>query len=76
MKIFSTDYLDGLTAKAQVNPRKRQHQNIHESYEDPCQRLFNAIEPGNIRPHRHPFRAVGDQEAGVSVMYRMKTRHP
>ena len=27
---------------------------MHESYEDPCQRLFNAIEPGSyIRPHRH-----------------------
>lgn len=54
MKIFSADYLDGLTIQAQANPRKRQHRNIHESYADPCQRLFNAIEPGSyIRPHRH-----------------------
>lgn len=54
MKVFSADFLNELTAKAQGNPRKRQHQNIHESYEDPCQRLFNAIEPGSyIRPHRH-----------------------
>lgn len=54
MKVFSADYLNGLTAKAQANPRKRQHRNIHESYADPCQRLFNAIEPGSyIRPHRH-----------------------
>lgn len=54
MKVFSTDYLDELTVQAQVNPRKRQHRNIHESYEDSCQRLFNAIEPGSyIRPHRH-----------------------
>lgn len=54
MKVFSSDYLDALTAEAQVNPRKRQHRNLHESYGDPCQRLFNAIEVDSyIRPHRH-----------------------
>ena len=54
MKVFCADYLDKLTAEAQDNLRKRQHRNIHESYEEPCQRLFNAIEPGSyIRPHRH-----------------------
>jgi cupin fold WbuC family metalloprotein len=54
MKVFSTDYLNDLTALAQGNLRKRQHCNIHESYADPCQRLFNAIEPESyIRPHRH-----------------------
>ncbi len=54
MKVFSVDYLNDLTAQAQGSPRKRQHRNVHESYADPCQRLFNAIEPGSyIRPHRH-----------------------
>lgn len=54
MKVFSAEYLNNLSADAQCNPRKRQHQNIHESYEDPCQRLFNAIEPESyIRPHKH-----------------------
>ena len=54
MKVFSADFLNELTAQAQSSPRKRQHRNIHESYADPCQRLFNAIEPGSyIRPHRH-----------------------
>ena len=54
MKVFSADFLNELTAQAQGSPRKRQHRNIHESYADPCQRLFNAIEPGSyIRPHRH-----------------------
>lgn len=54
MKIFNADYLDRLIVEAQVNSRKRQHSNIHESYADSCQRLFNAIEPGSyIRPHRH-----------------------
>lgn len=54
MTVFSADCLNELTAQAQGSPRKRQHRNIHESYDDPCQRLFNAIEPGSyIRPHRH-----------------------
>lgn len=54
MKVFSVDFLNKLTAQAQSSPRKRQHRNIHESYAEQCQRLFNAIEPGSyIRPHRH-----------------------
>ena len=54
MKVFSADYLNELTAQAQSSPRMRQHCNIHESYADPCQRLFNAIEPSSyIPPHRH-----------------------
>ena len=57
MRTFSAEYLKDLTAQAQGNRRKRQHRNIHQSYADPCQRLFNAIEPASyIRPHRH----VGD----------------
>jgi cupin fold WbuC family metalloprotein len=54
MKVIGADYLNELTAQAQGNLRKRQHRNIHQSYADPCQRLFNAIEPGSyIRPHKH-----------------------
>lgn len=54
MRVFSADYLNELTAQAKCSPRKRQHRNIHESYADPCQRLFNAIERDSyIRPHRH-----------------------
>ena len=54
MKIFNTTYLNSLTEQAKLSPRQRQHRNIHLSYEEPCQRLFNAIEPSSyIRPHRH-----------------------
>lgn len=54
MKVFNVNYLNELTVQAQGNHRKRQHRNLHESYDAPCQRLFNAIEPGSyIRPHRH-----------------------
>ena len=54
MKIFDAQYLDGLTVQAKVSPRLRQHRNVHQSYQEASQRLFNAIEPGSyIRPHRH-----------------------
>jgi cupin fold WbuC family metalloprotein len=54
MKIFDVQYLDDLSNKASISPRLRQHCNVHQSYQDECQRLFNAIEPGSyIRPHRH-----------------------
>lgn len=54
MKQFSPDYLSDLTEQAKTNDRLRQHRNVHRSFQDPCQRLFNAIEPGSyIRPHRH-----------------------
>ena len=54
MQIFRADDLDELTQQAKDNSRLRQHRNIHQSFLEPCQRLFNAIEPGSyIRPHRH-----------------------
>jgi cupin fold WbuC family metalloprotein len=54
MKLFDAYYLNELTGQAKLSPRLRQHHNIHQSYQDACQRLFNAIEPGSyIRPHRH-----------------------
>ncbi len=54
MKAFDAQYLNDLTRQAKKCPRLRQHRNIHQNYQDACQRLFNAIEPGSyIRPHRH-----------------------
>lgn len=54
MKIFDCQYFGDLSRLAKNGPRLRQHRNIHQSYQDVCQRLFNAIEPGSyIRPHRH-----------------------
>ena len=54
MKIFDAQYFDNLTGQAKVSPRLRQHRNVHQSYQESSQRLFNAIEPGSyIRPHRH-----------------------
>jgi cupin fold WbuC family metalloprotein len=54
MKAFDAQYLNDLTRQAKNSQRLRQHRNIHQNYQDACQRLFNAIEPGSyIRPHRH-----------------------
>jgi len=47
-------FLDDLVVQAAASPRLRQHANLHASYEEPCQRLFNAIGVESyIRPHRH-----------------------
>ena len=51
---FSPGFLDMLSQQAEQVIRKRQHQNIHQHYNDSCQRLFNAIGVNSyIRPHRH-----------------------
>ena len=54
MRVIGVSVLDELTASAVQSPRLRQHENLHQSYSDPCQRLLNAIEPSSyIPPHRH-----------------------
>lgn len=54
IKVFSVEFLDLLVTQAKNSPRLRQHSNIHLDYADPCQRLFNSIEPDSyIRPHCH-----------------------
>jgi cupin fold WbuC family metalloprotein len=54
MKVFDSAFFQKLNDDARKNPRGRQHRNIHNSYAEPAQRLFNAIEPlSYIRPHRH-----------------------
>jgi cupin fold WbuC family metalloprotein len=54
LKVFSAEYLDSLVEEATQSPRARQHRNIHERFDDPCQRFLNAISPDSyIRPHRH-----------------------
>ncbi len=39
---------------ASENDRMREIHNLHDDYDDPLQRMINAIQPGSyIRPHRH-----------------------
>ena len=54
MDVFSSKYLNSLIAEAGVSDRKRQHRNIHRSFDEKCQRLMNAIGVESyIAPHRH-----------------------
>lgn len=54
MKIINQLRLDQLSCEALGSQRRRKNLNMHDDYADPCQRLFNAMEPGSyIRPHRH-----------------------
>lgn len=56
MKVTVIDdaLLTELSAEAQASPRLRKNRNLHRDYQEPCQRLLNAMEPGSyIRPHRH-----------------------
>lgn len=54
MKIFSSQYIEELLNSAGKSLRLRAHNNVHQSYADRCQKLFNAIKVDSyIRPHRH-----------------------
>ena len=53
--IIDSDLLDSLTAQAKASSRLRMNYNFHQSLEDKCHRMLNAVEPGTDIPiHRHP----------------------
>ena len=55
MKIIGTALLDEVSAQAKGSERLRMNYNFHESLEDKCHRMLNAVEPGTVVPiHRHP----------------------
>ncbi len=54
MKTYDHNFINKLIATAEVSPRRRAHHTIHETNEDPIQRLFVALASGTyFRPHRH-----------------------
>jgi cupin fold WbuC family metalloprotein len=54
MKVFSSQYFEDLVNEASQSYRLRAHANVHSSYADQCQKLFNAIQVDSyIQPHRH-----------------------
>jgi cupin fold WbuC family metalloprotein len=54
MKVFSSRYFEDLQIAASQSQRFRAYTNLHRSYTDQCQKLFNAIKVNSyIRPHRH-----------------------
>ena len=55
MKIIDTELLDKVSSEAKASPRLRMNYNFHQSLEDKCHRMLNAVEPGTVVPiHRHP----------------------
>ena len=53
--VITQAILDELTEKAKASERLRMNYNFHESLEDKCHRMLNAVEPGTVVPiHRHP----------------------
>lgn len=55
MKIIDEKLLNQVSEEARKVPRLRMNYNFHESLDDKCHRMLNAIEPGTDIPiHRHP----------------------
>ena len=55
MKIINESLLNGVSAQAKASPRLRMNYNFHQSLEDKCHRMLNAVEPGTDIPIlRHP----------------------
>ena len=55
MKIINESLLNGVSAQAKASPRLRMNYNFHQSLDDKCHRMLNAVEPGTDIPiHRHP----------------------
>ena len=53
--IIDKALLDKVSGQAKASPRLRMNFNFHQSLEDKCHRMLNAIEPGTEIPiHRHP----------------------
>ena len=55
MKIIDEVLLNNVSVQAKASPRLRMNYNFHQSLEDKCHRMLNAVEPGTVVPiHRHP----------------------
>lgn len=53
--VIDKELLDRVTEQAKKSPRLRMNFNFHQSLDDKCHRMLNAIEPGSDIPiHRHP----------------------
>lgn len=53
--VINKALLDEVSMKAKESPRLRMNYNFHQSLDEKCHRLLNAVEPGTEVPiHRHP----------------------
>ena len=67
--IIDKNLLDQVSAQAKASPRLRMNFNFHQSLEDKCHRMLNAVEPGTVVPiHRHPTK----DESFVLIRGRVK----
>ena len=55
LKIIDIQLLNEVSEKAKASPRLRMNYNFHQSLDEKCHRMLNALEPGTEIPiHRHP----------------------
>ena len=53
--LIDEHFLNMVSAQAKASPRLRMNYNFHQSLEDKCHRMLNAVEPGTVVSiHRHP----------------------
>lgn len=58
MRIIDEQLLNEVSAQAKASPRMRMNYNFHQTLDDKCHRMLNAVEPGTVVPiHRHPTKA-------------------
>ena len=55
MRLIGLTLLDKVSSEAKESPRLRKNYNFHQSLEEKCHRMLNAVEPGTaVTTHRHP----------------------
>ncbi len=53
--LLTQEIINSVSEQAACSPRLRMNYNLHMSFEDSVQRMFNALEPGTVLPiARHP----------------------
>lgn len=53
--VLDNKLFDELIRQADALPRRRKNLNLHQSLDEPVQKLFNAMQADSyVRPHRHP----------------------
>lgn len=55
VRVINKNQLDEVSVQAKASPRLRMNYNFHQSLDDKCHRMLNAVETGTDIPiHRHP----------------------
>lgn len=56
--VIDKELLDKVSEQAKDSPRLRMNYNFHQSLEEKCHRMLNAVEPRTVVPiHKHPTKA-------------------